>query len=77
MALPEETADFPLEHCVAMPPRDGWSRWRLRFAARRAGRGVGFVWLAAVLAAAVLVLLLAIIWLSLTTGVPAIPGGPY
>jgi iron(III) transport system permease protein len=45
--------------------------------ARRENRGAAFVWLSAGLAAAVLILLLAVIWLSLTTGVPAIPGGPY
>lgn len=45
--------------------------------ARRDNRGVGFVWLSASLAAMVLVLLVTVVWLSLTVGVPAIPGGPY
>ncbi len=45
--------------------------------AHRDNRGAGFVWLSAVLAAMVLVLLLAVVWLSLTVGLPAIPGGPY
>ncbi|MGA2395377.1 MAG: iron ABC transporter permease [Candidatus Lustribacter sp.] len=40
-------------------------------------RGAPFVWIAGVPAAAILILLLAVVWLSLTTGVPAIPGGPY
>lgn len=40
-------------------------------------RGSPFVWIAGVPAAAVLILLLAVVWLSLTNGVPAIPGGPY
>jgi iron(III) transport system permease protein len=52
-----------------LPPR--------RNVAQRDNRGVGFVWLSAALAAMVLVLLLAVVWLSLTIGVPAIPGGPY
>lgn len=51
-------------------------RWRSR-GARAEGRGAGFVWLSASLAAAVLILLLTVLWLSLTVGVPAIPGGPY
>jgi iron(III) transport system permease protein len=45
--------------------------------AHRDNRGAGFVWLSAALAAMVLVLLLAVVWLSLTVGLPAIPGGPY
>ncbi|HLI22087.1 MAG TPA: ABC transporter permease subunit [Stellaceae bacterium] len=49
---------------------------RLSFG-RRDRRGAGFVWLSAALAAMVLVLLVTVLWLSLTTGVPAIPGGPY
>ena len=48
-----------------------------RPAAMRDNRGAGFVWLSAALAACVLLLLLAVVWLSLTVGVPAIPGGPY
>jgi iron(III) transport system permease protein len=40
-------------------------------------RGALFVWLASVPAAVVLILLLAVVWLSLSSGVPAIPGGPY
>jgi iron(III) transport system permease protein len=48
-----------------------------RRAAGAGGRGTGFVWLSLVLAAVVLVLLLTVLWLSFTTGVPAIPGGPY
>lgn len=40
-------------------------------------RGRPFIWVAGVPAAAVLLLLLAVVWLSLTTSVPAIPGGPY
>ncbi len=41
------------------------------------GRGTGLVWVSAVPAAVVLILLLAVVWLSLTKGVPSIPGGPY
>ena len=66
-------ANLTLSHdreAPLLPPR----RWR---AARSDNRGAGFVWLSALLAAAVLVLLVTVIWLSLTTGVPAIPGGPY
>jgi iron(III) transport system permease protein len=48
-----------------------------RPAAIRDNRGAGFVWLSAGLAACVLLLLLAVVWLSLTVGLPAIPGGPY
>lgn len=43
----------------------------------RDNRGAGFVWLSAALAACVLVLLVAVVWLSLTIGMPAIPDGPY
>lgn len=67
-------ADLSLSRGTDAPDLQPW--WR-RGAPRGDGRGAGFVFLSALIAAAVLVLLLTVVWLSLTVGVPAIPGGPY
>lgn len=71
MTAPAEHAEPGLARPAAWRRACGFAR------RRRGGRGAVFVWIAALPAAAVLILLLAVVWLSLTTGVPAIPGGPY
>jgi iron(III) transport system permease protein len=72
MTLPAEPADYGLAPETATKQAPGGAP-----AKRGAGQGTGFVWLASLPSVAVLILLLAVVWLSLTTDVPAIPGGPY